>query len=259
MTSSARGRSLDGLDDEAFSYMERSVDELAKLIPAPRLVTRAGQQVFRYLEQTPSQALVQKLARLVSALRATRVLLNCGFVQEVGVLKRVLDETQQDIAFIFSCLRDPTDLDREFLEAFYEEEFDADDALASTQKRKMIPRRRIRDRVARFFSEAPGSPLDRSIVAELERTIDKVKSGYVHGASGHLMEMYGGHLGRFQFHMNGMQGTSLQRVSGEEFWRYVYRAILVFAMVTYRFRGDEGAAKIRAYADWFERYKPGGD
>lgn len=259
MTGSARGRSLDDLYDEAFSHMERLVDELAGLVPSPQLVTRSGLRVFRYLEQTPDQAIVQKLARLVSALRATRVLLNCGFVQEVGVLKRVLDETQQDIGFILSGLKDPSDLDREFLEAFYEEEFDRDTALASTQKRKMIPRRKIRDRVARFFSEAPGSPLNRSSVAEVERTIDKMQSGYVHGASGHLMEMYGGPLGQFQFHMNGMQGTRLQRVCGEEFWRYVHRAILVFAMAVYRFRGDESAAKIRAYADWFEQSKPGSD
>lgn len=251
------GQSLDDLYDEAFPYMERWVHELAGLVPAPQLVNRSGLRVFRFLEQTPDQAIVQKLARLVSALRAARVLLDRGFVQEVGILMRVLDETQQDVVFVLSGLKNPTDLDREFLEAFYEEEFDADTAVASTQRRKMIPRKKIRARIAKFFSELPGSRIDQSSHAEGLRKIDKTQSGYVHGASGHLMEMYGGRPPQFCFHMNGIAGTSVEQVRREEFWYYVYRSIMVFAMAVYRFRGDEGSDTVWAYANSFAQSKPG--
>ena len=165
------------------------------------------------------------------------MLLNRGFVQEVGVLNKVTDETQQDVVFILSGLRDPEDPDRPFLEAFYEEEFEADTALASTQKRRMTPRRKIRDRVARFFSEPPGSPVNRNRHSEMQRTIDKVQSGYVHGASGHIMEMYGGVPPRFGFQMNGIAGTSREQLCREEFWVYIYRSIFVFAVVASAFAG----------------------
>ena len=251
------GGSLDELYGQAFSYMEATVHDLAGLVPAPRLVKRGSQRVFRYEECTADQALVQKLARLVSTLRAALLLLDRGFVQELGILKRVLDETQQDIFFILSGLRDPTDLDREFLDAFYEEEFDAETAVASTQKRKMIPRRKIRARNAKVISEVPGASADPRTVAEVDRTIYSAQSGYVHGASPHLMDMYGGEPPSFRFHMDGIPGTRMQQVCGEEFWHYVYRSLMVFAMAVDGLRGLDGSNKIRAYINWFERSKPG--
>ena len=87
--------------------------------------------------------------------------------------------------------------------------------------------------------------------------MDKVQSGYVHGASPHLMEMVGGNPPRF--HMNGMPGTPGERSHREEFWRYLHRSIMLFSTVAYSFVPVADAAKIRAYADWFERSKPGGE
>ena len=44
----------------------------------------------------------------MSTLYATRHLLNGGFVQEVGALKRILDEIQDDILFLLSGINDLT-------------------------------------------------------------------------------------------------------------------------------------------------------
>ena len=100
-------------------------------------------------------------------------------------------------------------LHREFLDTFFEEEFDADTALESTQKRAMIPRRKIRAHNTRVIADIPGSPFDPSRTIELVRTINKAYSGSVHAASPHIMELYGSDPPRF--HMSGMLGTRLEQ------------------------------------------------
>lgn len=244
----------DELYDQVIGYMEGTVHDLARRVPAPRLVHVVDLRLFRYTERTAEQAIVQKLARHVSALRAARLLLRYGFVQEVGVLQRVLDETEQDVFFLAVGLGDPTDLHREFLDAFYQEEFDADTAMDSTQKRKMVPRRKIRAYIARHVSGVPGSNANPSFATEVYRTSDSFHSGYVHGASPHLMAMVGGNPP--QFHMNGMSGMPDERSHRTMFWHYVLRSVLMFSTVAYCFGDMEAGAKIRAYADSFERSRP---
>lgn len=242
----------DELYDQAIGYLEDTVHDLAKRVPSPRLVQVVDLRVFRYTERTAEQAIVQKLARHVSALGAARLLLHHGFAQEVGMLQRVLDETEQDVFFLTSGLGGPTKLHREFLDAFYEEEFDADTALASTQKRKMVPRRKIRAYIARHVSGVPGSNVNPSFATEVYRTSDRFHSGYVHGASPHLMAMFGGDPPRF--HMNGMSGMPDERSHRQIFSHYVLRSILMFSMVAYAFGDRAGGAKIRGYADQFDKW-----
>ena len=143
---------MDQTYEQVLRYMEESVHTLAKNLPGPDRITTKNGFVFRYVEKSISQAIVQKLARLVSTLHATRLVLNHGFVQEVGALKRMLDEIQEDILFLLSGSNKLTPLHREFLDAFFEEEFDAETAVESTQRRKMIPRRKIRAHNARVLA-----------------------------------------------------------------------------------------------------------
>ena len=238
-----------------FERMEFTVHRLARSVPAPQLVQVRGRKVYRYEEKSPAQAIVQKLARLVSTLRATLLLLDHGFTQEVGMLKRVVDETQQDVFFLVLGLQDLTPRHEAFLDDFYEEEFDADSAFASTQKRGMIPRRKIRATIARFVSDVPGTSFNPSQTAEACRTLDKAYSGYVHGASPHIMELYGGNPSRF--HMDGMQGTPLARSQGEDFRNYVYRSICACATVARAFGDEASYAEMRECSNWFARFLRG--
>ena len=121
--------------------MENTVHRLAKRVPAPQRVPFRDSFVYRHVEKTIHQALVQKLARMVSTLHAARILMELGFAQEQGALQRILDEMQEDITFLTYgvIFNDISTLHKEYLEAFFEEEFDADTALESTQKRPMIP------------------------------------------------------------------------------------------------------------------------
>ncbi|PKO88454.1 MAG: hypothetical protein CVU18_07445 [Betaproteobacteria bacterium HGW-Betaproteobacteria-12] len=193
-----------------------------------------GSSVFRYAEKSIHQALVQKLARSISTLHAARLLMENGFVQEQAALQRILDELNEDITFLaFGVIYgDVTPLHQTYLDAFFEDEFDADTALASTQKRPMIPRRKIHAYLARIDS---GS-LDSSTAVELSRTVSKTYSGYVHAASPQIMDMYGGSPPRF--HVQGMRGTPRHHEHRADLWNYFYRGILSFGFVAKAF-GDE--------------------
>ena len=242
---------MDQTYEQVLRYMEESGHTLAKNLPGPDRITTKNGFVFRYVEKSIPQAIVQKLARLVSTLHATRLVLNHGFVQEVGALKRMLDEIQEDILFLLSGSNKLTPLHREFLDAFFEEEFDAETAVESTQRRKMIPRRRIRAHNARVLASIPNSPFDPSQIGEHSRTVHRAYSGYVHAASPQIMESYEGSPPHF--HMSGMLGTPLERAHREDFRNYVYRSICAFGLVTKAFGDDVQWGKIREYASWFEQ------
>lgn len=43
--------------------------------------------------------MLQKFARLISGLHSLRLLLGSGFLQEMGVIQRTLDDFEEDILF----------------------------------------------------------------------------------------------------------------------------------------------------------------
>ena len=245
---------MDKIYEQVLKNLEATVHRLAKHVPAPQRIRTNNSFGFRHVEKSLHQAIVQKLARMVSTLYATRLLLNHGFVQDVGALKRILDEIQEDILFLLSGIENQSPLHREFLDAFFEEEFDADTALESTQKRPMIPRKRIRAHNARVISSIPNSPFDPSRTTEILRTIDKAYSGYVHAASPQIMELYGGNPPLF--HMSGMLETPLAKTHREDFWNYICRSIYAFGIVAKAFGDDVTWGNIRDYARWFEETHP---
>lgn len=228
---------MDRIYSQLLSDMETLVDLLASRVPQPRFVKIAEFRTYRYLEKNIYQAIVQKLARMVSTLDAARILLNNGFVQEQASLQRILDEIQEDILFLaIGVIRDEhktkTSLHNRYLTGFYQEEFDAETAIESTQKRPMIPRKKIHAYLAR----SEFSPSDPSSGSELLRTVSKHYSGYVHASSPHVMDMYWGNPG--QFHMRGWKHGAIYDGHREELCNYFYRGISSCAFAAKSF-GDE--------------------
>jgi hypothetical protein len=236
------------LYDQALVNMERIVHSLAARVPQPQRVPYKDGFQYRYVERKVYQALVQKLARSVSTLHATRLLMEHGFVQEQASLQRILDELQEDVTFLsFGIIFDRwSKLHDDYLAAFFEEEFDADTAIASTQKRPMILRKKIRAAIA---SMEVG--LDQSTGVEVMRSISKAYSGYVHAASPHIMDMYGGNPPRF--HVRGMGGTPRHVEHRADLWNYFYRGILSFGFAAKAFGDDAMFASIRAFSDDFAK------
>ena len=221
--------------EQVLTHLERAVNLLAGRVPRPKWVESAKPSAFRHVEKTIHQAIVQKLARMVSTLDAARLLLNNGFVQEQAALQRMLDEIQQDTSFLaLGVIRGDheSQLHRRYLDAFFEEEFDADTAIESTQKRDMIPRKKIQA----YLSDTGLYGTDRSSLTGLFRTMHKAYSGYVHAASPQIMDMYGGAPARF--HMRGMSGSIVHVGHKEDLKNLFYRGIISCGVSAKAF-GDE--------------------
>jgi hypothetical protein len=238
---------MDQLFTNCLEQMELWFPELEKQVPVPAKVPFLDHFVFRYQEKTIEQALIQKLARVVTELHSARILLNSGFLQEQIAIHRMLDEFQQDITFLFFARFENkiNELHQRYLEAFYEEEFDTPEIpVESTQKRPSIPRRNIHAYIA--GKDAEIGVLNPSRGKELMRTLSKAYSGYVHGASPQIMNMYGGFTPRF--HVSGMLGTPLEHEHRADLWNYHYRGLLSFNEVALVFNDQNLAERIYNYS-----------
>ena len=86
------------------------------------------------------------------------------------------------------------------------------------------------------------------------KVLHKAYSGYVHGASPHIMETYGGQPARF--HMNGMLDTPLCHSHVDGFWNYMLRGLMSFVMEAKASGDEEFFTSIRQYCRDFEASAP---
>lgn len=235
--------------EAALKNMATTVHALARSVPQPQRVPFADSFVYRYVERTVQQALVQRLARYVTTLRGACILFDYGFVQEQAALQRMLDEIQEDVAFLaFGVIFDEmTPLHQAYLEAFYQEEFDPQTGGPGRQDRPMIPRKKIRAYIARM--ERVNANPSRGV--EVTRQVHKAYSGYVHAASPQIMDMYGGSPPRF--HVGGMKGTERHDEHRQDLWNYFYRGILAFAFAARAFGADKMFDDISFFAAKFAK------
>ena len=239
---------MDQIYAQALEMMGLAFDVLSRKVGDPQIQPMGDGYVYRYKEKTIYQAIVQKLARTVTGLQAISLLNKAGYLQEQAALQRTLDEFEEDIAFLcFGIIFDEIgDLHRKYLAAFYEEEFDnPPSAIGSMQKRPMIPRKKIRA----FVSKDRAAGYDQSSTIEVGRTISKAYSGYVHGASPQLMELYFGNPP--QFHLSGGAHSPFYEDHLEDLLNYYYRSILSFAFAAKAFGEETLFKKVRDYSKEF--------
>jgi hypothetical protein len=110
----------------------------------------------------------------------------------------------------------------------------------------MIPRKKIQGYIAE--SEAPALEPSRGI--QLSKTLSKAYSGFVHGASPHIMELYGGTPGRF--HVQGMLGTPRIEEHERDIWNFFYRGIIALGFAAKAFGADDLFESIQKYLGYFE-------
>jgi len=236
------------LFSQALNMMGVAFGVLSRKVGDPQRQPMGDAYVYRYKEKSIYQAIIQKLARVVSGLQAISVLNKAGLFQEQAALQRTLDEFEEDIAFLcFGIIFDEiTDLHREYLAAFYEEEFDdPESAIRSTQRRPMISRKKIRA----FVNKDRGAGYNQSSTIEIGRTISKTYSGHVHGASPHLMELYFDNLP--QFHLSGGTDSPFYEDHLEDLLNYYYRSMLSFAFAAKAFGEESLFTRVRDYSGEF--------
>lgn len=244
----SNGNPTDTLYIQTLQNMETTLRFLEAQVPQPQRKPDGDSFVFRYVEQSIHQAILQKLARVISGLHAAWILLENGFVQEQGALHRMLDEFMEDVTFLsFGVISsDITGLHQSYLDAFYEEEFDSPgDPSASTQKRPMIPRQKIRA----YLAKVKGEGCHDSQMGAVTRTISKAYSGYVHAASPQIMDLYGGCPPHF--HVSGMRDTPIQEAHRADLWNYFFRGICTFAIAAAAFGSEEISSSIGEYKRQF--------
>jgi len=219
---------MNNLSRQTLTVLENAFRRLEQQVPPPNPTRVKGHVLLRYREQSIEQALIQKLARYISTLHATQLLLNHGFVQEQGILQRTLDELNDDIFFLAIAITNDkiTDLHQRYLKAFFAEEFDnPSDPVGSHSDRDIVPRKKIRAYISRIVGGSSNPSRDLAV----SEIVSKVYSGFVHAASPHIMELCDGTPPRF--HLSGMLGT--QRIEGYEYdiWNYYYRGLLSTAAI----------------------------
>lgn len=204
--------------DKAFRALEAQ-------IAAPVRVPFGSSFVFRYKERTPEIVVVQKLSRISTGLKASEALLSLGLLQELGAIFRMLDEFREDVSFMCSAIRNQStsELQRRFIDEFFQEEVDPSSALGAPRKRNRVPRAKVQAANAKT-SEDVMNPSDGQEVA---RSLARTFSGYVHGSSVFVLEMWGGDPPRY--HLNGMKGTVLQSVFERHAGHYFERSLGAFA------------------------------
>lgn len=206
--------------------MDAAVDHFTGVVPPARAVRLGDGFVFRHVEQLPQQALVQKLARIPSALRAAQLLCDHGFYQDQGAIQRVIDELQEDAVFLAIPLifGGQEEIHEQFLSSFFAEDFDPRTGKPIPEQRPMVPRKKIRAYIAR----SPIGTEDPSTHDQVGRVISKTYSGYVHSASPYIMDAYGGMPPRF--FTSGMLGTVREPSHRRDIVNYYYRGFSSFAI-----------------------------
>jgi hypothetical protein len=217
---------MDELYEQLLRDMEQALDRLTKRVPAPQWIRLIGERfAFRYVERTAQQAIIQKLARIITGLRAAHLLLRHGLVQEEAVIHRVLGDLIEDVLFLsYGILKNDLKekLHESYLADFYQEEFDDPNNPLTIRKRSPAPRRKIQAYLARA-DLGIGNPSDNQ---EAFRIIQQVFSGFVHAASGQILDMYGGSPPHF--HVRGMLDTPRMPEYERDIWNYFERGMADF-------------------------------
>lgn len=206
--------------------MEAALRRFENGIAPPVLVPLGdrGAMVYRYEEKSIEQALVQKLARLITGLHASTVLLRAGFLQDQGAVHRVLDEVNEDIVFLVLARNtgEVTSLHKKYLAAFYDDDHDEK---PDTRTKPTGVDRPVRSKIRSYIQRVAGGTSNSYADAHLF----KAYSGFVHASSANIMDMYVGSPPRF--HVRGMHGSPHMEPASADWWNYLFRGFISCVLV----------------------------
>jgi len=215
---------------QAIQELEVALSRLVVKIGPPIYIAEAGKPRFRYTDPDPIKLMVLKTVRVVSGLNAATVLLEAGYIIEMGVLFRTIDDYIDEITFVGETVESgaTTTDQKRFIEAFFEDDTRTTTELLQDQPRHhRVERKKIHaslERVlGRYLPKTPG------LVRRMSRAIDDVYSGVVHGSLTSIMELYDGDQERFR--VSGMLGHRLMRVYRVELAHYTHRALNTLGII----------------------------
>lgn len=240
--------SLHILKNTATIFMEL-VESLDKEFPHPKAVTHGDGYVFRHQpnERTDTLASYLKLVRIISLTNACLDLMGKGYIHEVYILCRAIDEASEDIKFFALPLGETGTNQNQMnhLKEFYQEEHENPHDPLSSTSRQRIPRKKIRS----ASSNIPTNFGDPHTKQKVANSISQLFSGFVHGAYVFIMEMYDK-----KYHMHGMPNSPRLLECADNFSNHLYRSILALEALCYRIpRHDIAKSAVQLNIDLAEK------
>lgn len=216
---------------QAIGELEVALSLLVAKIGPPIYIPESEKPRFRYTVADPLILMVLKAVRVVSGLNAATVLLEAGYVVEMGVLFRTIDDFIDEITFVGEVVEKgaATADQTRFIEASFEDDTRTTaELLEDWPRTQRVERKKIQasqDRVlGRYVPEAP------ELVKRIARAVDNTYSGFVHGSQASIMELYeGGDRERFRVH--GMLGTQRIPTYRRELAHYTHRALNTLGVI----------------------------
>lgn len=157
--------------------------------------------VFEYEKQSIEVVAVLKIIRAAHSLKSMLLLCEQGLFVDMSAIFRVVHECCSEVQFLLENHPAKSEHVEQFVKAFFETTIDMqlDDLTPSVQSKK------IHSASARILSEFQ----NEHATSKQLKSVYKAYSGYVHSNYAHIMQIYGGPKGEFQFHLNGI--TNLQQ------------------------------------------------
>ncbi|WP_163846107.1 hypothetical protein [Pseudooceanicola aestuarii] len=180
---------------------------------------------------------------------AADLLLNAGFLQELGALIRQIEETCEDIVFLYLGTREETlpPLHERFLAAFYGQELvEGAPTGRPDLKKGEVPRKKVRA----YLDRMGGTHSDRNTWSSTGLVLQKAFSGFVHGSSLTIMEMCGGCDPKF--YVRGLSETSHQNKFAAAMPGYSYKSLMATFLAVSAF-GKQPSPKMEEFLEQFER------
>ena len=234
---------------ETLAWMDQRIIEFFSQVPEPRPIYKERGSDLRFVEQTTQQAIIQKLVRIVSGMRASNLLLKTGFIQEQAALSRIVNELQDDVCFLsIASLQTPAPaILHQYLKSFYAEEETSGQWRAKNRisGRNQVPRRKI----LKFISDHSG-PVQEGTSPDSALAVSYAFSGYVHGASPHIMEMFD--QSNNCFRTDAWPESPFRQHHEHDIWNYYYRGIISFALAAKSFGNDRAMDESLAFKNHFE-------
>lgn len=207
-----RGPCIDGL-----ARIKRHFAAFENRIAPAKWVPWENQLNWRFLERNPTQLLIQKLARQISALHAIDILLLAGRLPEIGTLYRQLDEVQEDIAFIsLGLINEAWTSDHQA----YSDYFWSEDG----PRGPSVQRKTIRNFVHSTLGQTDAAAANRN-----GRVIHGVYSDFVHARSAPTMGMMKGPPPKFD--LDAIFDKEARVVYDDQHPTYFYRGLISCGMI----------------------------
>lgn len=212
-------------------HMNSAFREFEQQVPSPKQHVIPEGRTFEYENEGIKEAIVLKAARILSLVIASLLLADKGFIQELGILQRAMFDTHQDIQFlVFGVKLGQEELHKRFLEEFWRKPIDESGQLRSHES--YVPRRKITAYLIRETNE--DNEFVESEGIRNARSIHNFESGYVHGSSELIMDLYYPRKNILRapvFHTNGLEGTDRAEEYKEKHWGYIYNSVLSFRQI----------------------------